>query len=209
MFSKFATPFHGLLVAVGAFALLVSACGGNDNEPISGDDDAPSASAPAATDAGDDDSEPTPAGSTDDGDNGGGTIDPLDVCGLFTANEIASALGADEMSDGSQSSPIYASFSGCQWESVDPMQPYLAVIDVSVGDTAYHETTYENWKLYNDPQPVDGVGDMAQWDSLTNQIDVIEGDRYVIVQVLTGAAEEQAAIDVASQLAEMTLERVP
>jgi hypothetical protein len=183
-----------------SLALLTVACGGDD-EPEGASADAPSASTTANPDAtGSPDAEATSDGGDDEDSNSGNAGDDEDginPCSLVTKDEAEAALGKP-VADGERpdvAQGLICQFVGSQGNDVWQLQ----VLVTQSGSAAAMTSAFASAKqsvAETNPEDVSGVGDEAFWIPGANQLNVRQGNTYLIVsgdaslEVLQGVAEK-------------------
>lgn len=203
-----------LASTLAAFLALAAACGGDgddddgDSEPTAERTDEPDSGDDEDDGGGGDDEgaetdEPTP----DEGDGGGGGDDGggdsgdegIDVCVLLTTDEIEDALG-ESVNEGEAQN--YDPFSSCYWST----ESFNSVsVSVLTGDDASLEFYYE---LTDDAKNVEGIGDRAHWTDF-GSLEVLVDGYDVDVAVYNTDISDDEALEVAKDLAEIVLERLP
>lgn len=201
--------FLALLVAMLAALMVFSACGGGDDDDSGGSDE------PAATeeqDEGEDEDEeeeeptpdeeeeePTPADEDEDEDDGGGSGDGEDVCALITEEEVEEITG---LAVGDGENQDFDPFFSCNYstETFDTVQ-----VDVFHGSEEEVELYYE---LTEDAEEVDGIGDRAQWGGFIKQLEVLEGEYDVTIWISASTIEEDEALEMSKELAQIVLDNL-
>jgi hypothetical protein len=178
-----------LLMPVVLFAVLLAGCGGDS------DDDENSVL--TATTNPDEVSE-TATSASDSGNS-----DDFHACSLFTGQELGDLLGV-EMTDGRDYLPTAAGATNCTWEG--DAQVFVEVLLEDGQD--WFDAIHIEGVGAGDTEEIDGIGDVAVWDSFLGTLDVVDGERFISVQPLvsfTDLDDKEAAI----AIAEATLERLP
>jgi hypothetical protein len=189
--------------------LAAVACGGDDDDVTGDDDDSPATSATVdgddepTEDAGDDDSEDTgDADDDDDGsddDEGDNDGDGPDVCSLLTQDEIQEAIGS-EVDDGEPT--VNEPFYTCSWFSPEGFD--FVTLGVLTGDDESLEFYFE---LSDDAEPVEGLGERAQFTSFGG-LEVLTDNYDVEISVLAEALDDEGVRQAERELAEIVLDRL-
>jgi hypothetical protein len=200
-----------ILTALALAAIFFAACGGDDDNTKTA---APTATHAASTNAGGSSAtvvsngggepvEPTENGGETTAptqNNGGG--DTLDVCSLLTKDEVEAAIGED-MTDGFVSDPSEEK-PQCQWDPVDPSTASTVYLSVELGPGAASD--YD--ALSSIAEPVDGIGDKAQWTGGLKILDVLTDNREVTVQAVY-FKDDKDPKEIAISLARLAMGRLP
>lgn len=151
--------------------------------------------------------------SNDAGGNGGnqkpgataasGANDDFHACSLFSGAELGSAVGV-QLNDGRDYLATAPGATNCVWEG----GANIFVEVLLEGGRDWNSAIHIPGARDDDMEKIEGVGDVATWDSLLNTLDVVDGDRFVSVQPLVGVSGLKDQ-EVAVQVAKLTLERLP
>jgi hypothetical protein len=197
------------LACVLALALMVAACGDDD-------DLTPNLTAtPASTadDGGDDggDDDPTATDEGDDGDDDGGDEetpnfeeqgDLLNACELITKDEVEATLGGPS----EEPDPSYiGEFSDCSWEGLD----FSYSVSISVLQSGREAAELLYGLGAEDYEEVDGLGEEAQWSD--GFLDVLEGDYNIsmTIFIFSSDIDDTQKLEQAKALAAKALDRLP
>ena len=170
--------------------LLISACGGGD-EPGNESEGQP-ASTPSQTQGAAGSDAPTPPTTGNEGSSAAGDVE---ACSLLTPEEIGEAYGT-EIGPGESQRPTNQDASACMWPGL-----YLEVLTEGGPDW------YETVNFGQNRQPVEGLGDEASMSS-PGVLDVVEGDSYISLQVISGPFLQIDRAAAAETLAEIVLSRL-
>jgi hypothetical protein len=184
--------------------LLLAGCSGGDDDDAANDTDNGAATTDSSNDGGDDSETPddSDSGEDDDGNSGGDDeASDFHACSLFTGAELSEALGV-QLSDGRDYLAVAAGATNCTWEG----DIVLFVEVLLEGGEAWYDAIHVPGVGTGEAEEVEGVGDVALYDSFLNTLDVVDGDRFISVQSIGGTRDNK---EVAIQVAEMALERLP
>lgn len=183
------------VITILALALLPSGCGGADDTTgttatIAADTTTTIATDTVATD--------TTAASTTALSQGNDSTLAVDVCSLLSSDEIDEVLGAGGEPTASDVPPqIY----GCRWENSS------GLIDLSVFSFPDAETAEASFGTYSATGDVDGVGDKAVYNDITD-LAVLSGSFVLTFDVAT-LADEETSRSQAKELALLVIPRLP
>ncbi len=183
------------LLTIGV-ALFVIACSGDD-DPEGASGDSPSASATTA-DPDATTSDPD-ASATSEGSGGADSDDEdgINPCSLVTKEEVEAALGKP-VADGERpevAQGLICQFVGSQGTDVWQLQILVTQTGSAESMTSAFASAKESVAETN-PEDVSGIGDEAFWIPGANQLNIREGNTYIIVSgnasldVLKGVAEK-------------------
>jgi hypothetical protein len=208
------------LTALGlTLLLLLAACGGDDDDDA-GDDAPNDATATESTDdagdgdeatdapddRGDDDDSGNDEGGDDDNggdDDDGGSADAL-ACELLTPGELATVV--DETWGEGDDTGTTPEASKCTWENeLGTSAIYLE--GQTEGGEAWWDIIHDPNDNFDEGESVDGLGDKALWQDGLSVLDVLDGDKYISIQVVV-FSQEIDDLAAATELAEMVLARI-
>jgi len=190
-------------------ALLLFACSGDDTA----DDDASGGDGPTATatttmttDAatGTAASEATPSEASGS-DSGAATSEDIDVCALVTQDEVSGVIGT-QAGEATGENDSALSYFGCRYEEDG------ITAGVSIGVWAFpNESEARSFFEfgYDDYPAVEGIGDDAYRSQPLGEISVLDGRYEVDVFLFFVAEDPDEEFEMARQLAQMVLDRLP
>jgi hypothetical protein len=169
-------------------SLVLAACGGGDGDDADHGNNLPGG----------------PGSQDGDGDEGGDHSD-FHACSLFTAQEIG-AVTEEDMQEGREHGPAFEGATGCTWESSEG--PTVVFVELRLeGGQDFYEATMEGVSE-GQLQEVQGIGDVARWDTFLGVVEVVDDDRFISVQPVIVLSEvDNRAVGL--KLAEMAVERLP
>jgi hypothetical protein len=189
--------------------LTAAGCGDDDDDDAAngGDATAEATDAPDATD-GDGAEETDAPDATDGGDDGDGSGGDAEGACLLSEDEVAEATGEDNTATQfSGSEPLYS----CQY-TFGAVTSGLNLTVFFGDDVADAQALLD---ASDEEEPVEGLGDAAEWSDETTALSVLIGDMVLGVQFFGLEAQAQGALsaadarEVAIGIAESVIPRLP
>lgn len=185
--------------------LLLAACGGDDDGTSGVDDDGGATTTQISNGDGDDDAQPSETENLDgDDDDDRGAPSDFHACDLFTGAEMSDLVGT-QMNDGRDYLATADGATNCLWEG--DIQVFVEVL-LEGGQDWYDAVHFPGANDPGDTEDVEGIGDVAIWDSFLGTLDTVDDDRFVAVQAITSFTDYDDK-EVATEVAQAALARLP
>ncbi len=199
---RYSMPSRPLFVVL---ALLLGACGGVDGDAGDVSPDGGGASTAAATSTPASASEATPEVAVGSSGAADVSTEDLDVCSLVTQDEVSAVIGTQAGAAQPEDDPGLSYF-GCRYEE----DGITAGVNIGVWAFPDESEARSFFEFGYDEYPaVEGIGDDAYRSQPLGEITVLDGRYEVDVFLFFVSEDEDEEFEMARELAQMVLDRLP
>jgi hypothetical protein len=195
------------LVPALALALVIACSGGSSDGDDGGDGDEPVATSTSAATGATSTGATAPAGAGGDGAAASGDGEDFDVCTLLTHEEVESVIAQTAGPPAFSPMDLIPGVGGgdCRFEA-DGITPIVSVTVLIWEDEDDAESSFD---LLDHYPAVDGIGDGAYNTQPAGDLSFRSGRYEVSVDLYFVSEDDAADLEMAQQLAELVLPRLP